>query len=153
MNDTIKFTIFQKATGKATVHYTRSGIAYHTKSQKLNEQVLMAEMLPFRPPKPITDPVELYVYAYFAVPASKPKWWQDAALEGRIQYDKKPDGDNILKMLGDCLQKLQFIKNDSQIYYCTIIKEYSENACINITLVTEKNVTKQEWDIIRKAKP
>ncbi len=143
--ETISFTIWQIPKGKATVKHTKSGITYHTKEQKYNENTLITEMLPFRPPEPIIDPIILDVQAYFSIPKSKPAWWRAAALAGLIQHDKKPDADNILKMLNDCMQTLQFFKNDSQIFYVHCKTGYSEKPRWEITLRIEKNISKQEW--------
>jgi len=139
----IKFILYQSPTGKKTVHHTKSGIAYHTKEQKFNENSLMTEMLQYRPSEPIIDPIELSLGLYFPVPRSKPKWWRMAALNGFIKHDKKPDADNCMKQLCDCLEKLQFIKNDSQIYYSTIHKMYSLNPRWEIHIITVPNITRE----------
>ena len=147
---TISFTIFQKATGKATVHHTRSGIAYHTKEQRFNADAPMTEMLPFRPPEPITDPVYLIINVTFTVPGAKPKWWREAALAGYIEYDKKPDFDNILKQCVDCLKKLQFFKDDAQVCCGECSKEYGEKNVIEITIIPQHNFSRAEWNKMKE---
>lgn len=122
----IDFIIYQEPTGKKAVMHTRSGIAYPCKAQKYNASALMTDMFKYRPSEPITDPVELKVVAFFNVPKSKPKWWKALAYAGLIPHDKKPDYDNLAKQIGDALETLQFIKNDSQIFHADINKWYSE---------------------------
>ena len=141
----LSFTVFQIPTGKATVHHTKSGIAYHTKEQRFNADSLMTEMIQYRPPEPITDPIILEVQIYFPVPDSKPAWWREAALAGFIQHDKKPDDDNCRKQIADCLEKLQFVKNDSQIFYGIQKKQYSNNPRWEIKIRIVPNITREEW--------
>jgi len=149
MNE-IRFTIYQEPTGKATVHHTRSGITYQTKEQKYTENALMTEMLPFRPPEPITDPIQVHLRLYFPVPQSKSAWWKAAALAGYIHYDKKPDDDNCRKQLADALEKLQFIKNDSQIYYGITFKAYSAKPRWEVLIVVNENITREKWLKLKK---
>ena len=144
----IKFTILQCPTGKKAPHHTRSGITYSSKEQKYNENALITEMLPYRPSEPITDPIELNVDLYFPVPNSKPAWWRNAALGTHIHYDKKPDYDNCLKNLCDCLEKLQFIKNDSQIFFSVVSKAYSDKPRWEVRIVIRPNTTRKEWEKI-----
>jgi len=44
----------------------------------------------------------------------------------RPLHTVKPDFDNLGKPVVDCLQKLRFFKNDSQIFYAKIKKKYSD---------------------------
>ena len=146
----IVFTIYQKPTGKKAVQHTKTGIAYHSKEQRYNEDALITELLPHRPGEPITDPIRLSIEAYFPIPKSKPQWWKEAALAGFIEHTKKPDGDNCLKQIADCLEKLQFIKNDSQIYYADIYKGYSNKPRWVIKIITTPDITREEWREERK---
>ena len=144
MND-ISFTIFQTPTGKATVKHTKQGITYHTKEQRFNADSLMTEMMQYRPTDPINEPVILYIKAYFPVPNSKPAWWKQAAIAGYIQHDKKPDDDNCRKQIADCLEKLQFVKNDSQIYHAITQKFYSNNPRWEVQIFITPNITRKDW--------
>ncbi len=144
----LKFTIYQEPRGKKAPHHTKSGITYSSKEQRYNADALMSEMIQYRPggySEPITDPVILDVRVYFPVPTSKPTWWKEAALAGFIQHTKKPDDDNCRKQIADCLQTLQFIKNDSQIFYGIIKKEYSKKPRWEITIKIMPNITREEW--------
>jgi len=146
--DIIQFTVCQEPTGKATVQHTKSGVAYHKKSQKFNANALMTEMLPYRPEKPIADPIILTVRAFFPIPKSKSKWWKEAAFAGYIQHDKKPDYDNIHKQIGDCLEKLEFIVNDNQIFKPgpDSGKYYSDKPRWEIMIEVVPNITRVQWN-------
>ena len=73
---------------------------------------------------PLDGPLKVVVSAYFPVPASKPKKWQAAALDGRIRPTKKPDGDNVLKAIADALNLIVWI-DDAQIVDATVRKFYA----------------------------
>ena len=146
---TLSFTVFQEPTGKKAVMHTKTGIAYHSKEQKFNESTLISEMLPRRPPEPITDPIQLHVRLYFSIPKSWPKWKQEAAKEGIVYHDKTPDDDNCRKQLADCLQKLQFVKNDSQIYFGKTMKSYSTKPRWEVLIVITPQITREEWNKIK----
>ncbi len=79
------------------------------------------------------------------MPQSKPGWWKDAAINGFIRHDKKPDGDNVQKQFCDALEKLQFVKNDSQIFFSETIKAYSDKPRWEIRIVINPNITRKEW--------
>lgn len=80
----------------------------------------------------IVDPVSFEVCALFAIPKSKSKK-QREALHGAV-HDKKPDNDNILKIVQDALvsrskttkreAEARFIKDDSRIFEGYCIKRY-----------------------------
>lgn len=149
-NNILNFTIFQEPTGKKAVLHTKTGITYHSKEQKFNESTLISELIKYRPPEPITDPIQLHVKLYFAIPKSKSQWWQEAADKGYILHVKKPDDDNCRKQIADCLEKLQFIKNDSQIYCGKTFKRYSTKPRWEIKIEITPQITRQEWTIIKK---
>ena len=65
------------------------------------------------------------VFAMMPVPASWSNKARDAALSGLTFPAKKPDADNILKML-DALNGIVFV-DDAQIVRSLIIKEYAES--------------------------
>ena len=53
------------------------------------------------------------------------------------EHTKKPDIDNLLKMLFDCLQDLQLMKNDSNVWRVSASKCYAESAGIIFTVVDD----------------
>ena len=60
-------------------------------------------------------PVFLGVRAYLPIPSSKPKKWKASALAGEIRPTIKPDLDNLLKHLKDCLTTMRFWEDDRQV--------------------------------------
>jgi Holliday junction resolvase RusA-like endonuclease len=88
------------------------------------------------PEDSIEDPVSLRLDCFFAVPKSKPKWWKEAAVRGDIPHSKKPDADNLSKLLCDCLTRLGVLADDSQVAELHVRKRYSSSPRTEITIRT-----------------
>jgi len=82
---------------------------------------------------PKGEPVIMTIVAYFRYPASMSK--KQRAI---TQYvTKKPDGDNIVKITSDALNKLAY-EDDSQVAHCEVSKLYTEGAeQVVVTLESE----------------
>jgi Holliday junction resolvase RusA-like endonuclease len=68
-------------------------------------------------------PLGVRMTAYFVPPASKPKKWQAAALAGQHRPTKKPDPDNITKII-DALNSVVWA-DDVQVVEIAISKRYA----------------------------
>ena len=75
---------------------------------------------------PLENRVAVKIMAYFKIPKSTTK--KDKALieEGKLSPTKKPDIDNIVKIILDALNKMAF-KDDNQITKLEIEKFYTED--------------------------
>jgi Holliday junction resolvase RusA-like endonuclease len=73
---------------------------------------------------PIEGPIRAHVEAYFPVPASWSKAKQASARLGMLRPAKKPDADNLLKIL-DAFNEVVF-RDDAQIVSATVDKHYSD---------------------------
>lgn len=75
---------------------------------------------------PLENRVSVKIMAYFKIPKSTTK--KDKALieEGKLSPTKKPDIDNIVKIILDALNKMAF-KDDNQITKLEIEKFYTED--------------------------
>lgn len=71
------------------------------------------------------EPLRAYVKAYFPIPKSTSKKKKEMMQNGKIYHTKKPDGDNVLKIIFDALNEIAY-KDDSQICIETIEKRYAE---------------------------
>lgn len=79
------------------------------------------------------EPLELTINAYFGVPLSFSKKKAKQALNGEIYPIKKPDFDNIAKIIADALNKVAF-GDDTQIITCIVNKRYSEVPFVEIII-------------------
>lgn len=78
----------------------------------------------------LDGPLEVSVEAHMPVAESKPKKWRAAALAGEIRPVKKPDLDNLAKIL-DGLNLVVWV-DDSQIVQMMIAKHYSDQPRMEI---------------------
>ena len=77
--------------------------------------------------------LQMDVKAYFKIPKSTSKKKKESMLMGEIKPDKKPDIDNVLKIVLDSLNKTAY-KDDAQVIAASITKEYSDTPRIKITI-------------------
>ena len=95
---------------------------YEKSEVKTARQMFTLELKPHAPEKPSDKPIKLTVW--FAFDTKNKKLWG--------QYKPtRPDTDNSLKLLKDCMTGL-FFKDDSQVVEETVIKTYAEKATIMI---------------------
>ena len=78
-------------------------------------------------------PVKLEVTAKFVPTASTSKKKRTEMLEGRIKPLKKPDIDNIVKVVADALNGVAY-KDDTQIIYAVAKKEHADTEGLSITV-------------------
>lgn len=80
----------------------------------------------------ITDkPVRVEITAFFAPPKSTRKRDRIEMLANRILPEKKPDVDNIAKIILDALNKIAYI-DDSQVIELVVKKRYSAEAKVTV---------------------
>jgi len=73
---------------------------------------------------PYGGPVLVAIQAFFSVPKSKPAWWRERALAEQMRVTKRPDLDNIVKLVLDALSTVAF-GDDRQVVNLSIEKWYS----------------------------
>lgn len=79
----------------------------------------------------IEGPCALSINAYFEIPKSKSKKFREAALMELEYPTKKPDADNIIKVIQDALNGLVY-KDDAYIVRLACQKFYSDNPKIAV---------------------
>ncbi len=83
--------------------------------------------------QPLDGPLQVIVEAHFPVPVSWSRKKHAAALLGVTRPTKKPDADNLMKVL-DSLNAVVF-HDDSQIVEGTIVKHYSDQPRLVVKVV------------------
>lgn len=78
-------------------------------------------------------PLEISIIALFSVPQSISKRLKNSMLKGDILPTKKPDSDNIIKIILDALNGICY-HDDSQICKIYFEKKYSEIPKVEITI-------------------
>ena len=83
--------------------------------------------------KPFEGRVEVEINAAFEVPKSAKKEEKVLMLENKINPTKKPDIDNIVKIVLDAMNGIAF-KDDTQITKLNVEKKYSETESVYIKI-------------------
>ena len=121
--------------GKGRPRFTRSGHTYTPKKTKDAEREI-ADMWKAGYPNVRFEkgvPLMLCVKACFPIPPSWGKQKVIAAMKGELWPTKRPDGDNVLKLVADALNGVAY-EDDSQIVYMTIKKEYASRGFLRIRI-------------------
>lgn len=79
------------------------------------------------------DPVAVQITAWYPIPKSKSKKVQAAMQAGEIKPTKKPDCDNIIKIICDALNGFAY-KDDAQVTLTQAAKAYSANPRTDVRL-------------------
>lgn len=82
---------------------------------------------------PDTTPIDLRIRAYYSIPASASKKKQKQMEDGQIRPTKKPDWDNIGKIIADSLNQIAY-RDDTQIVDAQVRKFYSNNPRVEVTM-------------------
>lgn len=136
-DDTIVIVLAGAPMGKERVRMTRQGHAY-TPERTVNyesrlalaaQQVMAGRAL-------LDGPLRVDVTAYVPIAESKPKKWKAEALAGRIRPVKKPDSDNILKVIADGLNLVVWV-DDSQIVEARVRKFYGDSPRVEVVISNE----------------
>jgi len=142
----VEFTVLGEPQGKArarTIHFDKNGNrlpkprSYTPEETTLYENLIITE---YRQQTrgyrfPDGEYIDMSVTAYYSIPASVSKKKRELMLTGKIRPVKKPDWDNIGKVVADSLNKIAYV-DDSHITDGQIKKYYSDQPRLEITIQT-----------------
>lgn len=128
-----EFEIPGKITGKGRPRVnTQTAIAYTpTKTKEYEELVKQYFILKYRRINPLEGRIKIEMKAYFGIPKNTSKKQKEEMINNHISPTKKPDIDNIVKIILDSLNKLAF-KDDNQITKLEVEKLYAEEEKVYI---------------------
>ena len=119
-----QFRIHREPKGKQRVRVTRSGHAYTPNDTTTYEGIVRSEyQTQVGDVPPYLGPVMVNIRAYCEIPKSWSKKKQHQAQLSQIRPTKKPDCDNIAKMICDALNGLAY-KDDAQVAILGVYKDY-----------------------------
>lgn len=124
----LTFTIPGEPKGKGRPRLGRSGHAYtphDTASYENLVKVCFKDKYPDEAPIETGTEVECLILAFYGIPKSVSKKNREKMLDGQIRPVKKPDADNIIKIVCDALNGIAY-HDDSQIVRVTLAKWYSD---------------------------
>lgn len=122
-----------KATAQQKGIMVVGGKPRHFKKKHVREAEndLLSLLSPYRPNEPVEGPVLLTVLWIYPWRSGEKK--KNRAL-GFLPSDKRPDTDNILKMLKDCLGRLLFWHDDSQVAFEQMLKGWGDRPGFGIVV-------------------
>lgn len=128
-----EFEMIGELVGKARPRMnTRTGRAYTPTNTKLYEYSLRQWFIREYPYfVPIESRVKVTIIDYFGIPKSTSKKKTAEMLAGNISPTKKPDADNIIKIVLDAMNNFAF-KDDTQVTKLEIEKKYDNTPRIYI---------------------
>ena len=122
-----------KGKGRPRVN-SYTGIVYTPTTTKdyeyLVEQYFLLKYPKF---KPLEGRLSVNIKAIFSIPKSAKKTDKDKILENTISPTKKPDIDNIVKIILDAMNKFAF-KDDTQITKLSVEKKYGTEEKVTISI-------------------
>lgn len=134
---TVEFTIPGSPKGKARPRICRikgRNIAY-TPRQTLDYEKLVKESYE-ADSNVLYDkniPLKISVIALFPIPKTVSKKLKNDMLNGKILPTKKPDCDNIIKVILDALNGVAY-HDDSQVCKICFEKTYAETPCVKVKI-------------------
>lgn len=136
----VKFTVLGEPQGKGRPKFSRRGqfvTTYTPDKTVLYENLIRTEYQRQCPGQRFADkePLELRITAYYAIPASASKKRQRDMEAGLIRPTKKPDGDNIIKVVADSLNQVAY-HDDSEIVSVALEKFYGRQPRIEVEIKT-----------------
>lgn len=120
-----------KIRGKGRPRFTRFGGVYTDAQTKAYEEQIAAVYKAERGDLIVGSPVKVYIEARFKIPEHETKANKFAMQRDKIRPTKKPDIDNIVKVVLDALNGVAF-KDDKQVIDLYARKVYGINEGLRI---------------------
>lgn len=120
----MKLIIPGEPMGKQRPRVTKHGTYTPKKTVNYENLVQLAFINEYKHHKPIEGPIKMNIRAYFQIPQSASKAKKTSMERNNIRPTKRPDWDNVGKIITDALNGLAY-QDDKQIVSCTVEKYYS----------------------------
>jgi len=134
------FVVEGNPVGKGRARSTRSGLHYTPeKTRNYEDTVGYIALQSMHGKQPTKKACRIEVTVYCAVPASTSNVKRDYMIAGFIRPTKKPDTDNVLKIIKDACNRIVYA-DDKQIVEDEIRKFYSNDARTEVNIVTWSDV-------------
>ena len=113
-------------------HRTGNGHAYTPKATR-DYEAKVYEAWAKNPKKRLEGPLKVEITAFYGIPKSKSKKEKADMLAWKIRPTKKPDTDNIAKIVLDALNQLAY-DDDKQVVELEVAKFYSDVPRVEIEI-------------------
>lgn len=140
------------AKGRPRFHRCGNFIKTYTPTKTKDEEKIIATMIrqewTF---EPVETPLSVSIEFYMPIPKSFSKKRKNEIELGQNEYDKRPDLDNLAKLVLDAMNGLVF-KDDALIHKLNLVKCYSSKPriyiCINTGLTNPMKKEKKKYNCI-----
>ena len=134
----ITFTVLGSPQGKGRPKSSRRGdrtITYTPEQTVLYENLIKTEYRAQCGLHRFADGanLEMVIVAYYAIPKSASKKQKALMLADRVRPTKKPDADNVIKVVADSLNEIAY-RDDAQIVRVSMDKLYAEQPRLVVTI-------------------
>lgn len=132
----VKFIVLGEPKGKGRPMFNRNTGHAVTPKDTVNYETLVrmeyanqCEDIKF----PDKEMLDMRIKAFYSIPKSVSKKKRASMLAGELRPTKKPDMDNVIKIIADSLNQIAY-RDDTQIVDCQVRKFYSENPRVEVTI-------------------
>lgn len=122
-----------KGKGRPRVNMATGSVYTPTDTKDYEMLVKQYFMIKYPRHEIITGRIKIEIKAFMEIPKSTSSKMKEKMLAGEISPTKKPDIDNITKIVLDALNKVVF-KDDNQVTKIEVEKVYSEKAKVFIRI-------------------
>ena len=141
----ISFTIDGKPRGKGRLRFTKSGNTY-TPKETSEYEALVAMAYKSKSKGEYFDkgvPLRMAIAAYYGIPKKAGKRESGQMVSGEIRPRKKPDLDNVIKIIMDALNGVAYL-DDAQVVSVQAHKFYSLHPRVEVTVggLTDEQINK-----------
>lgn len=141
----IEFTVQGEPKGKGRPRFTKSGHTYTPRSTAEYEDIVKYAYISQCRREPFAQgvPLCMEISAVFKIPKSASRKRRAAMLNGDILPTKKPDADNVVKIIADALNGLAYY-DDAQIVRLKYAKVYGEIPQVTVKINAEERTKNDE---------
>lgn len=132
----VRFTIRGEPKGKGRPKFCRNTGHAMTPKDTVNYETLVRTEYSAAYPEfkfPDGTMLDMRIMAYYSIPKSASKKKKASMLANEIRPTKKPDMDNVVKIIADSLNQVAY-RDDTQIVDCQCRKFYSETPRVEVII-------------------
>ena len=136
----MRFTIPGEPVGKARPKVVMGGMHTYTPEKTVNYETLVKMEYQHEAKGYFiaAGPVRVQIDAYFSIPKATSKKKRREMLADRVFPTKKPDWDNIGKIVCDALNGLAY-KDDAQVVSASVFKHFSDQPHVDVIIEEVRN--------------
>lgn len=129
---TLKFEVIGEIVGKGRPRFTRTGHTY-TPQKTIDYENQIKKAYRYNYTYCSKKALRIKIIAYFKIAKSTSKKRKQLMLDDNIKCTKKPDVDNIQKIVLDALNKVAYL-DDTQVVQVVAIKKWDEEEKLKIII-------------------